>query len=588
MIKYYRQRIIEYKSKFSFSFKSPEEYESFEEFKEDAKNSGYAISFQPISASKIDELVEKGYLYLFQIYNKDFSDKKQKPGTDNIHTMYWKALFDERNLKDIIFKLSGEAEVFFRKSSIEDTTETHPANEPIKCRRNESKSNTFAYSLVKDKRFRYDQYSLHTSIVINYKAAKCPNINSKINQFIRKADNLHIIGIDRGERNLIYISVIDMNGHIVEQRSLNVISSVCKDSELSMKTDYQNLLDNREKDNDKAQKSWQTVEKIKDLKAGYLSQVIHELVQLMVRYNAIICLEDLNSGFMRGRQKVDKSVYQQFEQKLIKKLQYLIDKREGYDQPLGVLHGIQLANSNVSFKGSQNGAIFYIPAWCTSKIDPVTGFVNLFSSKELRFENTEKTQKFFSLFDSIAYNQEKDYFEFAFDYGKFNGNAEGTRTKWTVCSYGDRIKTFRDSDKNNQWNTKNISLTNELKKLFQENGIVPEGDLKSKIMAMTPKKAFFEELLYLFRMILQMRNSIPNSTDSKDDYLISPVCGANGIFFDSRKADRTLLPCDADANGAYNIARKGLWVVQKIRENAEAGDKIPAMSKKDWLNFVQK
>ena len=59
---------------------------------------------------------EKGQLYLFQIYNKDFSDKST--GTKNLHTMYFENLFSEENLKNIVLKLDGNAEVFFRKSSI--------------------------------------------------------------------------------------------------------------------------------------------------------------------------------------------------------------------------------------------------------------------------------------------------------------------------------------------------------------------------------------------------------------------------------------------------------------------------------------
>ena len=55
-------------------------------------------------------------MYLFQIYNKDFSDYSK--GTPNMHTLYWKALFDERNLADVVYKLNGEAEMFYRKKSI--------------------------------------------------------------------------------------------------------------------------------------------------------------------------------------------------------------------------------------------------------------------------------------------------------------------------------------------------------------------------------------------------------------------------------------------------------------------------------------
>ena len=48
-------------------------------------------------------MVDEGRLYLFQIYNKDFSMKKKEKGTDNLHTLYWKALFDEKNLKDVVY-----------------------------------------------------------------------------------------------------------------------------------------------------------------------------------------------------------------------------------------------------------------------------------------------------------------------------------------------------------------------------------------------------------------------------------------------------------------------------------------------------
>lgn len=34
--------------------------------------------------------------------------------------MYLKNLFSEENLKDIVLKLNGEAEIFFRKSSIKN------------------------------------------------------------------------------------------------------------------------------------------------------------------------------------------------------------------------------------------------------------------------------------------------------------------------------------------------------------------------------------------------------------------------------------------------------------------------------------
>ena len=150
----------------------------------------------------------------------------------------------------------------------------------------------------------------------------------------------------------------------------------------------------------KARQSWQTIENIKELKEGYLSQVIHKISELMVKYNAIVVLEDLNMGFMRGRQKVEASVYQKFEKMLIDKLNYFADKKKGQNELGGVLKAYQLANKFESFQkmGKQSGFLFYTQAWNTSKIDPVTGFVNLFDT---RYENVAKSKAFFEKFDSI-------------------------------------------------------------------------------------------------------------------------------------------------------------------------------------------
>lgn len=94
--------------------------------------------------------------------------------------------------------------------------------------------------------------------------------------------------------------------------------------------------------------------------------------------------------------------------------------------------------------GKQSGFLFYIPAWNTSKIDPVTGFVNLLDTHSLN--SKEKIKAFFSKFDAIRYNKDKKWFEFNLDYDKFGKKAEDTRTKWTLCTRGMRIDTFRNKE----------------------------------------------------------------------------------------------------------------------------------------------
>ena len=86
----------------------------------------------------------------------------------------------------------------------------------------------------------------------------------------------------------------------------------------------------------------------------------------------------------------------------------------------------------------------------------------------------------------------------------------------------------------------------------------------------------------LMKLLLQLRNSM---TNSEVDYMLSPV-SENGVFYDSRSCSSNL-PIDADANGAYNIARKGLWVLRQIQKS-NPGDKLKlTLSNKEWLQFVQ-
>ena len=300
----------------------------------------------------------------------------------------------------------------------------------------------------------------------------------------------------------------------------------------------------------------------------------------MVEYDAFVVLEDLNVGFMRGRQKIERQVYEKFEKMLIEKLNCYINKQADVTEPTGLLHPLQLTCEAKKWKRShQCGCLFYIPAWNTSKIDPVTGFVDLLHPK---YESVEKARAFFCKFKTIRYNQDKDWYEFTLDYNDFTTQAEGTRTLWTICTQGTRIETFRNKEKNSEWDSREINLTEEIRQLFSKYGISCNENLKDAIARQTEKN-FFEVLIHLLNMTLQMRNS---KTGTDIDYLISPVANENGQFYDSRTCGASL-PENADANGAYNIARKGLWVARQIQKKDSSERVDMSISNKEWLNFAQ-
>ena len=174
-------------------------------------------------------------------------------------------------------------------------------------------------------------------------------------------------------------------------------------------------------------------------------------------------------------------------------------------------------------------------------------------------------------------------FRFDFDYTKFLCGVADFKKKWSVWSYGERIKTRRKEKHNNDIEYTTVQLTDEFKNLFENYRINYLDNLQKQIIEADDKE-FFYSLYSLLNLTLQMRNSNPNSGD---DYLISPVRNTSGGFYDSRnylKSGNLSLPVDADANGAYNIARKCLWQIMKLKSLSEDETKKPnlTISNKDW------
>ncbi len=273
---------------------------------------------------------------------------------------------------------------------------------------------------------------------------------------------------------------------------------------------------------------------------------------------------------------------------LIEKLNYLVDKKADPEEKGGALHAYQLTSHFESFAklGKQSGFLFYIPAWNTSKIDPMTGFVNLLYPK---YTSESEAKKFIQKFKKIRYNYEEEYFELSFQYSDFTDKAIGLKDYWTICSYGKRILNFRNPARNSEWDSKEIDITQQIKRHLEENGInICSDNLVDEICSINNPK-FFKEFMDDIKLILQIRNSVSN-TDI--DYMLSPVKNEKGEFFDTRKYDKgneqfNYFPEDADANGAYNIARKGLMLMEKIRQTQDKKVKL-TITNKEWMDYAQK
>ena len=618
--------------KFGFKFSDTKSYKDISDFYREVTEQGYKLTFINIPSSEIEKMVSEGKLYLFQIYNKDFAPGAS--GMPNMHTLYWKNLFSKENLKNVCLKLNGEAELFYRPAGIKNpavhkegsylvnrTTEDGDsipekiyleiyknANGKLDSLSDEAKSykenhkvviKKASHEIIKDRHYTEAKFLFHVPLSINFKATgNSFSINENVRKFLKNNPDVNIIGLDRGERHLIYLSLINQKGEILKQFTFNEVERN-KNGQM-VKVNYHEKLDQREKERGAARKSWQEIGKIAELKEGYLSAVIHQLTKLMVENNAIVVMEDLNFGFKRGRFHVEKQVYQKFEHMLIDKLNYLVFKDRSLNEPGGVLNGYQLAGQFESFQklGKQSGMLFYVPAGYTSKIDPKTGFVSMMNFKDLT--NVHKKRDFFSKFDDIYFDQQSNSFIFTFDYKNFDGKAkeEMKQTRWSVYSKDKRIVYYAKTKVYDD-----VQPTEELKALFETSGIDYKSgnpildsimsigaDLKAGAKPSKEIADFWDRLLYYFKLILQMRNS---NARSGEDYIISPVMAADGTFFDSReeikKGEEAKLPVDADANGAYHIALKGLSLINKINlaKDEELKKFDMKISNADWFKFAQ-
>ena len=595
-------------SKFNFQFSDTNAYEDIAGFYRDIANQAYKITFSDIPVWQIYDWIDNGQLYLFQLYNKDYAEGAH--GRKNLHTLYWENLFTDENLSNLVLKLNGQAELFCRPQSIKKPI-SHKMGSKMLNRRDKSgmpipesiyrslyqfyngkkkESELTAaekqymdqvivkdvtHEIIKDRRYTRQEYFFHVPITFNANAEGNEYINENVLNYLKDNPDVNIIGIDRGERHLIYLTLINQRGEILKQKTFNVVNSY----------NYQAKLEQREKERDEARKSWDSVGKIKDLKEGFLSAVIHEISKMMIENNAIVVLEDLNFGFKRGRFKVERQVYQKFEKMLIDKLNYLSFKDREAGEEGGILRGYQMAQKFVSFQrlGKQSGFLFYIPAAYTSKIDPVTGFVNHFNFNDIT--NAEKRKDFLMKMERIE--MKNGNIEFEFDYRKFKTFQTDYQNVWTVSTYGKRI-VMRIDDKGYKQMV-DYEPTKDIINAFKNKSIqLTEGsDLKALIAdieANATNASFYSTLLYAFQKSLQMRNS---NAVTEEDFILSPVARDEHYFCSIDEANKgkdaqgnwvSKLPVDADANGAYHIALKGLYLLRNPETKKIENEK--------WLQFM--
>lgn len=507
-------RIYDGRKWYDFVFKSTQEYNKINEFYHDVERQWYSMRWLSINKDMIMEAGEKWSLYLFQIYNKDFANFAT--GASNIHTSYFRHLFDPSDTN--LFKINGEAEIFYRKW-IDIKEQTHRLSPKHHA------------SIIDKKRYTTDKILFHLPITLNF-CRQENQLNKRLNALIQwDPKPFTILGIDRGEKHLLYYSLIDQQWTIIKTWSRNTIPN----SKTGIATDYHAKLDDRERARDEAQLAREQQAQIKDLKAGYISQVINEVAKIVIEHNALIILEDLNGGFKRGRQKVEKNVYQQFELALAKKLNYLVFKNTPDDQAWWVLKAYQLTPPVAQFQDLhfQTGIMLYTPAWYTSTTCPCCGWrKNIYIS----YENEKKAKQ--QLVTLTITKSDQDFLLSYIAQSK-SATQETITTQWQV-----RLMYDRQTKQ-----TLEYTMTTKFAEILWSDF----DNLLSRLTTATAKQC--KDLIWAINLLLKMRNA---ETGTDTDTISCPSCG-----FDSRDWFQWQ-DYNGDANGAYNIARKGILILDKI------------------------
>ena len=584
----------------------------------DALKECYECKFVPIDWDIVVEKQDNAELFLFKIHCKDYMSKTS--GKKDLQTIYWEDVLSDGSKH----QLCAGAEIFMREPVAETSPIIHSVGSKLVNKRDKD-GNTIPeqiykkiylyvngrteyisadakryideqkavikdvkHEIIKDKRFYGEtKYMFHCPIKLcfeskGYKEPKYafPEVNEIITDLLQQSDNLQFIGIDRGEKHLVYSCTIDKDGKIIR----------CNHHDNINGTDYVQKLETVADERIIAKKNWQAQNKIKDLKSGYISHVVHRLVEETIKDgdkiapHAYIVLEDLNTEMKRGRQKIEKQVYQNLETALAKKLNFVVDKDAKQGELGSVSKALQLTPPISNYQDiegkKQFGVMLYTRANYTSVTDPATGWRKTIYIKNGKEEDIKN--QILEKFSDFGFDGKDYYFEYTEAHAGNTWRLYSGKNGKPLPRFQNRKQLQQDK---NIWVPELVNVVEILNQLFA--GFDKEKSFKEQIEQGVELKKIdgrsetaWQSLRYALDLIQQIRNSGVKKED--DNFLYSPVRNDKGEHFDTRNYVNNgglSKIVDADANGAYNIARKGLIMDAHIKHWIESGRPMKSAKK---------
>ncbi|MEK7099434.1 MAG: hypothetical protein AAB916_02860 [Patescibacteria group bacterium] len=547
---------------YNFHFKSPNEYQTLEEFADEIDACGYASKWVSLNEEALfaKEKEQGGNVLVFKLHNKDFRKSKQSLSNErdeserkeNLFTRYWRdAMMLGREVR-----ITPEIDIFKRKKEESGSTTRTLTNKEV----------------VNKARNYHDK--LYGAFGVEFYPAKKSDFDT-VNKRVMFDESVHYLGLDRGENSLVSWCLVDSKGKLIKNGDWTIFMGVNYAEKLNFTKDehgkkeesgfhkarivllekYQKVSDcNNEEEKRILLEEAEKQEKefaidgllaAEQIKKGYCGYLINEINKILKDYpHTYIVLEDLD---IKGKVKEDEDItnkiqnlektlggtmYQAVENAIVNKFKYYTvkDKSE--------YKGLQLVPNIVKVEDLRVSA---------TRENAQSGKVNWVKSKE-KIGNI--------LFvDECLTSQMCPKCGFC-----ICGEAKAERLPKFACPlFHEDIKGASLGFKNE--GGQDVLMLKARDKTFTIRHLhaVKQTEL-DKIKKLENTNSKIQSLLVL-RLKSEMKKGLYNWESVKKDPLFCSACG-----FNTEESEKFGLPTikSGDDAAAYNIAKIGLEVYQAM------------------------
>ena len=550
----------------TFNIKPAEDYDSLHDFYKDLEPGLVNREWLPADKAGILNAVKEGRLLMFRITNRDLEKyyrSHDKADVKNEYTKMFLCIMDGSASGKGAVRLNSRPKLRYRTATTDQmvvhrkgdilvgkrdvngdripsdiyieirnclnktdgTTMDNISKEALSYINNKRvKTRIAAYDIIKDRRYRSDQFSILLSYTKNPESSDAgKNPGPILNRMTAEhAQGCNRIVLARGLEDALYMLIADPEGNVLEEQSLNVVDNI----------DYAKLLMDIEADiRSSKREEWEFGTKIENVRSGYFAKAISVIVRKAVEYKAIIVLEKVAERSKDRGLILGNTAYKRFETLLQDRLSdlHFTDIPDG--EPGSATNPYQLcAPATDRGNGYRNGIVFFVPSWGAKKSDPETGFKYGFDIEGIQTKAAKN--RWLSLFDEIVYDPSAHAFRVKFDYGKFKTYNYITNREWDLVLSSRRGHFSKKTNSYVYIERPFDEIAEELRKA----GIDPETDI---LEALSNNQLNSDLVNILFISILEAMEGVIPSHDGKRAEYVSPVTGRRDDY--SRNCARNLL-----------------------------------------------